>query len=230
MTIAYFLTIKNSEADGPALRRRFEADAVPGLLERTEIDCVSLFAPEQSDDPYADDGAPPDMVVQISVADMESLEKLFSDAEIRRHFEAPGGATASCEVFESLSYAIDGITEPGFRSAPVSFNVRYYGPVADARHFVDHYLEHHPRILAELPGIRNVFCYLPTAWSNPTGVPDSGCILGNEVVFESVQALNDALASDVRHALREDYLSFPVRPGPNTHFAMQRTDFRRRRL
>ena len=50
--------------------------------------------------------------------------------------------------------------------------------------------------------------------------------IGNEVVFDSLDALNAALASDVRHRLREDYKSFPVKPGPNTHYAMQRVDFR----
>ena len=39
-------------------------------------------------------------------------------------------------------------------------------------------------------------------------------------------ALVAALASDVRIRLREDYHAFPIRPGPNTHYAMKRRDFR----
>ena len=83
-----------------------------------------------------------------------------------------------------------------------------------------------PPIMADMPGIRNVLCYVPATWSNSAPIPSSGCILGNEAVFDSLDALNTALASDVRHRLREDYKSFPVKPGPNTHYAMQRVDFR----
>ena len=41
--------------------------------------------------------------------------------------------------------------------------------------------------------------------------------------FDSVDALNAALKSDVRHRLREDYKRFPPFTGRNTHYAMTRT-------
>ena len=104
--------------------------------------------------------------------------------------------------------------------------VRYFAPVSDENLFRSNYLENHPPIMADMPGIRNVLCYVPATWSNSAPIPSSGCILGNEAVFDSLDALNTGLASDVRHRLREDYKSFPVKPGPNTHYAMQRVDFR----
>ncbi len=211
MTIAYFQTLNVTAESGPEIRQNFREHAVPVLLECPEIDCVSVYAPE--------------LVVQFNVADLEALELVFNDQDVVPILAAPENATASAEVFEVIAYDIEGVAEPEKRTAPLSFNVRYYAPVTDEQHFVDFYLAHHPQILADLPGIRNVFCYVPVVSSAKSPAPISNCILGNEVVFDTLDALNQSMKTEVRHRLREDYNAFPVRPGPNTHFAMQRQDF-----
>ena len=225
MTIAYFQTLNVTAESGPEIRQNFREHAVPVLLERPEINCVSVYAPELVEDPYVDDGPPPELVVQFNVADLEALELVFNDQDVVPILAAPENATASAEVFEVIAYDIEGVAEPKKRTAPLSFNVRYYAPVTDEQHFVDFYLAHHPQILADLPGIHNVFCYVPVASSAKSPAPISNCILGNEVVFDTLDALNQSMKTEVRHRLREDYNAFPVRPGPNTHFAMQRQDF-----
>ena len=53
-------------------------------------------------------------------------------------------------------------------------------------------------------------------------MPTSDCMLGNEVVFDSLAALNAALASEMRHELRRDYQGFPPFSGPVSHHAMLR--------
>ena len=85
---------------------------------------------------------------------------------------------------------------------------------------LDHVI--HPPVLGKFPRIRNVMCYLPIAWTDPTGIASADYLLGNEVVFDSLEDLNAALASDVRHELREDYKSFPPFYGTNSHYAMRR--------
>lgn len=216
MSIAYFLTTD----DGA-----FAEGLMPRLVERPEVIAASLFTPDQAEDPYVADKAPPALMLQIEVAGLAALDAVFADADIRAALEA-AGPTARADVFETLPAPIAGVDDPALRTAPMSFVVRYYAPVTDEKLFVEYYLENHPPIMAEMPGIRNVFCYVPLDWANPVQIPGSGCILGNETVFDSLGALNAALASDVRHRLREDYISFPVLPGPNTHYAMQRMDFR----
>jgi hypothetical protein len=52
-------------------------------------------------------------------------------------------------------------------------------------------------------------------------VPDSSMILGNEVVFDDLDALNRALESDVMPVLRADGKRF-AEFGFNTHHAMRR--------
>jgi len=225
MTIAYFQTLNVPAEAGPEIRASFREQAVPELLQRPEINCVSVYAPELVDDPYVDDGAPPELVVQFNVADLEALATVLANKNILEQLAAPENASVSSEVFEVVAYDIEGVAEPAKRTAPLSFNVRYYAPVTDEQHFRDFYVSHHPQILAELPGIRNVFCYLPVAPLGTSPHPISNCILGNEVVFDTLDALNESMKTEVRHRLRDDYNAFPVRPGPNSHYAMQRQDF-----
>ncbi len=224
MTIAYFQTFEVPAESGEEVRHNFREQAVPVLLDRPEIDCVNVYAPELVDDPYVDDGAPPELVVQFNVADLKALDTVFANKEVLDQLSAPENASVSSEVFEVIAYDIEGVAEPAKRTAPLSFNVRYYAPVTDEQHFRDFYVNHHPQILAELPGIRNVFCYIPVTPLSKTPHPISNCILGNEVVFDTLEALNKSMESEVRHRLREDYNAFPVRPGPNTHYAMLRQD------
>jgi hypothetical protein len=216
MTIACFLT-----SDDAA----FSEPLVPRLMGRADVLGASLFTPDKVEDPYVDDGAPPAIMVQIDVADIDALDALFAGAEIRSLIEA-AGPSAKADAFEVSAFPISGIDDAALRTAPMSFVVRYFAPVSDENLFRSYYLENHPPIMADMPGIRNVFCYVPVDWTCSIGIQSSGCILGNEVVFDDLEGLNAALASDVRHRLRDDYKSFPVKPGPNTHFAMQREDFR----
>ncbi len=99
--------------------------------------------------------------------------------------------------------------------------MRYYGPTDDQAAFVRFYTHNHPPILATFPGIRNVLCYLPLDWRSNKKVPDSSLILGNEVVFDDLDALNRALESDVMPQLRADGRRF-AEFGFNTHHAMRR--------
>jgi uncharacterized protein (TIGR02118 family) len=198
---------------------------MPRLMGRAGVLGASLFTQDKAEDPYVDDGAPPALMVQIHVADVDALDALFADTDIRSLIEA-AGPSAKGDALEVLSFPIEGVDDPGFRTAPMSFVVRYFAPVSDEKLFVEYYLENHPPIMADMPGIRNVLCYVPVDWTSSAEIPSSGCILGNEVVFDDLDGLNAALASDVRHRLRDDYKSFPVKPGPNSHYAMQRVDFR----
>ncbi|MHA1569402.1 MAG: hypothetical protein ACTSXZ_08020, partial [Alphaproteobacteria bacterium] len=59
-------------------------------------------------------------------------------------------------------------------------------------------------------------------WRDPTDIVRADYLLGNEVVFDSLEDLNAALKSEVRHELRADYKTFPRFHGRNTHCAMRR--------
>jgi hypothetical protein len=225
MTIALFLTSANSRSNAAQKHQRCVEDLIPQLRLNNEISAASLFLPGETSDPYVDDGAPPDLILQIDLPSMEALDRLGVDTIFKDNIECSLGGSVNYEAFEVLNYnVVPGEIAPP-RTAPVSYNVRYLPPIEDVNTFVDFYVENHVPILKELPGIRNVICYLPIAWNQPTDWECSDCILGNETVFDSIDCLNAALASDVRHKLRDDYNAFPIKPGPNTHYAMIREDF-----
>ena len=230
MVISYFQTLtlqpdKNQET-GAKIRKEFVEHAVPLLLQWPQVKCVSIFAPGQSNDPYVNDDEMPDLVIQLTLLELTILGRLFENATIWKPLSTSSTKTLSYDVFEVISF--EPLKDGGVshRIAPISYNVRYFPPVEDIDRFVSYYLDNHVPILKDLPDIRNVLCYLPILWDHPARIEKSGCILGNEVIFDSFKSLDKALASDVRHRLREDYNMFPVKPGPNTHCAMYREDFR----
>ena len=99
--------------------------------------------------------------------------------------------------------------------------VRYHRPAENEAEFVSHYLADHPPLLAKFPGIRSVLCYLPLDALAST-LPTVIYMLGNEVVFDTPEAFNAAMASPVRHELRAHFRRFPKFTGRNTHYPMMR--------
>ena len=74
--------------------------------------------------------------------------------------------------------------------------------------FVSHYVADHPPILGKLPEIRSVLCYLPVAQTASGVLPPADYMVGNEVVFDSPEAFNAAMASPVRLELRAHFREF----------------------
>jgi uncharacterized protein (TIGR02118 family) len=105
----------------------------------------------------------------------------------------------------------------------VSYFVSYRGssPAADA--FLGHYREHHSEILKHFPGIRGLVLHTPVDWTDPYPVNPGGRLLLAQLQFESVQALDAALASEARARAREDFRTFPAFDGTVTHQAMAST-------
>lgn len=226
MTIAWFLMARTDPADGGAARDWAMAQLVPALKALPALGALDYFTPEESEDPYLDDGPGPAFMVQADFASVDALQTALSDhavAGLLRDAEGrPKDIAFGHEALETQAFTVAGQSEPQPRTAPVSYVVRYHRPAENEAAFVAHYVDHHPAILGEFPGIRNVFCYLPVDWADPIGLPREDLMLGNEVVFDSVDALNAAMASDVRHRLRDDYKTFPAFTGRNTHHAMTR--------
>ena len=224
MTMAFFQTFNISTEESAVFQQKFRTDTLPILQLEQGIKSISFFSPCPANDPFIDDLNPPELVVQINVEALPDLNKAFQISSLQNQFSTITTGSTSYEVFQTLAFNVPDIDDPTIRTAPVSFMVRYFPPVADEKLFCEHYLANHPPILAKLPGIRNIFCYLPLNWEHPMKVSNSGSMLGNEVVFDSSESFDLAQASDVRKLLRDDFNSFPIKAGPNSHFAMYRED------
>jgi uncharacterized protein (TIGR02118 family) len=229
MTIAYFLVYTGAPELGEAVRDWLRGAPAALFREAAGLETLDLYTPERAaKDPYLHDGAGPLAMLQAGFRTRQDLETLLKSAAYRAAIVAPSPAPPDevavvHDAMEQRLYPVAGETAPGPLAAPVSYVVRYQRPAANEAEFVAHYVAHHPQIQARFPGIRSILCYLPIRWSDPTPLTPADYLLGNEVVFDSVEALEAALNSPVRHELRDDFKKFPKFAGKNTHYAMRRT-------
>jgi hypothetical protein len=224
MTIAYFLHV-----DGPAGQEeklQAWADGVfgPALDKSSPGARIEAYTPQSVEDPYLGCETGKLLVVQADFATRAGLEAAMAHAAVADALTAmPGNSDfqVTTEAFRVRHFPLlDGSSPP--RRAPVSFVVRYYSPVEKAQAFRDHYFAHHPPIMAHFPRIRNILCYSPVDWRDANRLMPTDSFLGNEIVFDSIDELNAALASQVRHELRADYYHFPPHEGATSHHAMYR--------
>jgi uncharacterized protein (TIGR02118 family) len=105
----------------------------------------------------------------------------------------------------------------------VSYFVSYRGSSPAAEAFLRHYRERHTEILKDFPGIRGLVLHTPVDWTDPYPVNPGGRLLLAQLQFDTVAALETALASEARARAREDFRTFPAFEGTVTHQAMAAT-------
>jgi len=229
MTIAYFLVYSGAPEFGDAVRAWLKGAPAALFKAAPGLESLDLYTPERAaKDPYLHDGPGPLAMLQAAFRSRRELEALLGSPAFRAAVIAPSPAppdkvTAVHDAMEQRFYPVAGEARPGPLTAPISYVVRYQRPADNEAEFVSHYVAHHPQIQARFPGIRSIMCYVPIQWTDPTPIAPAGYLLGNEVVFDSVDALEASLNSPVRHELREDFKKFPKFTGRNTHYAMRRT-------
>jgi len=191
---------------------------LPGLA------CFDLYTPADgiAHDPYNDDGAGPLMMLMLDFATRNALAAAVSGSGIVAATAGlVPGVAATGTTFERRFYPVGADETPAPLEAPFSYVVRYHRPADDEAAFVNNYLASHPATEAKLPGIRSVMCYLPLEGCG-IGLPSADYMIGNEVVFDDIDAFNAAMASPVREELRAHYRAFPRFTGANTHYPMIR--------
>jgi uncharacterized protein (TIGR02118 family) len=224
MTIAHFLLIDSDAPDtnepGAFLQREFSALAGLSGVER-----LDRYEPVEFDHPMNDDDERPLLLLQTCYRDVASLEKALASDVFQALIETVvdgAGYTLSHDALEMKSFPVADASESAEWTAPISFVVRYHHPAEDPEEFVRFYVANHPVIEKHFPDIRNIKCYVPVAWTDPTDLARQNYMLGNEVVFDSVAALGAALTSPVMKDMKEDLSNFPPSSGKRTHFAMRR--------
>jgi uncharacterized protein (TIGR02118 family) len=200
------------------------SDVVRQLAHLPELGSLDLYTPatEETADPYVQDGAAPAHLAMLAFASLDALDRASRHDSFTAAVTRSGGRMLACTAMRRTDHPVAGADAPAALSAPFSYVVRYHRPAEDETLFVQHYIDDHPPLLARLPSIRNVMCYLPLAWRHHAAVQPADYMLGNEVVFDSITAFNAAMASPIRHELRAHFRQFPPFSGRNTHFAMQR--------
>jgi uncharacterized protein (TIGR02118 family) len=215
--IAFVAPVPSAPA-GPA------AEFVRHLAGLPELLSLDLYTPAEDNtaDPYVQDGAAPAHLAVLAFASLDALDRAARHDRFSAGLAGMSRGLLTCTAMRRTDHAVAGADAPAALGAPFSYVVRYHRPAQDEGLFVRHYIETHPLLLARLPGIRNVMCYLPLAWRHDGGASTADYMLGNEVVFDDSAAFNAAMASPVRHELRAHFRQFPAFSGRNTHFAMHR--------
>jgi hypothetical protein len=202
-----------------------DRDAAPAWLALPGLTAVDLYQPLRggTHDPFNNDGPGPLLMAMLQFPTRDKLEAGLADPRFKQSFgKAPAGVPITGTAFERRFYPVTGEPNPGPLRAPFSYVVRYHHPAENVEEFVSHYIADHPPILGKLPEIRSVLCYLPFSSGAGAALPPADYMVGNEVVFDTPEAFNAAMASPVRLELRAHFKSFPKFTGKNTHYPMMR--------
>jgi hypothetical protein len=229
MNVVIFVTIFSSVISSADLSKKFMGEALDFLKSESAVRVVEFYTPETGDVPRMEDVSAPAFIIQIDLGDAEAAKKLVDTERFQMLFTDKNSFSTApeeikLEITERVSFPLQGETVASARTAPLSFVVRYYGPIANASEFVRFYTKNQPPILSKFPGIRNILCYLPLDWEKQGNVLDNRLLVGNEVVFDNLEALNKALKSDVLPAARKDSMHFSkhFQLEHITHHAMHR--------
>jgi uncharacterized protein (TIGR02118 family) len=102
-----------------------------------------------------------------------------------------------------------------------SYLVSYEGEAEDLNAWLTHYLTHHPPLMAQLPGIRELEIYTRVDYRTGLAWPRATAMQRNKVVFDDPAALSSALASPVRARMKDDFDTFPPYSGSAPHYPMR---------
>lgn len=220
MTVSLFLTYPGPEGDAAVLEAAFNDRPLAGLAGTQGLRFIETYRPA-GDTPEFQEDPPPPLLVELNLEEPEDAERMLGSGGFRDALTLGDHGQATVDAFHVAHFPLPGHARPPPREAPLSFVVRYYRPAPDEAAFIAFYTANHPLLLARLPEIRNVLCYLPTGMPLPDGMQSSDAFFGNEVVFDDLESLNRALASDILPQLRAEGKRFPPY-GHSSHRAMLR--------
>ena len=226
MSIAHFLIFITGPSAENDSHGRFPEQEIFTLATLPGVERVDRYEPtEFPDDPYDDDRQDQVLTIQTSYRDIASLEQGLASAAFQRLVKAAddSGYILCHDAMDMVLYPVADESEPREWTAPISYVVRYHYPADNVKRFIDYYTSHHPVIERRFPRIASIMCYLPIKWRDPTDLPFLGYMLGNEVVFESVEDMGYALHSPVIDEMSADFEQFPTFQGCHTHYPMRRT-------
>ena len=223
MEICWFATFA-----APEPLAQGELAALSGFLAGLRGVSRSLIhTPAVTSDPYLDDGPPPTLVLQVYWPEIAAMEAALARDGALGALAGPAvipsqaGAAVTQQAMLVRSFPVPDArlrTPPG--EPHCTYLVSYEGPAEDLNVWLDHYIRHHPPIMARFPGIRQIEITSRIDWCGFLPWPRVGYMQRNKVVFDDQAALTAALNAPVRHEMRADFKEFPPFSGGNTHFPM----------
>ncbi len=185
-------------------------DGIPPLVRGIRgLQKLHVYTPGRAHDPFLNDGAAPELVLQFYFDTLALLEAACDGAL------QPMAPTCEVQAMRVLPFEVP---EPAMPLC--TYLVAYEGKAEDEAAWHAHYLANHPPLMARLPGIRELEICLPVDWRSGPGWRRAQCMQRNKVGFDSAEALTAALNSPVRKEMRADYARLPAFSGRVTHYPM----------
>jgi len=127
------------------------------------------------------------------------------------------GTTPSHQTMLTRRYPVAEPAAAGANSL-LSYMVEYEGPAEDENAWHLFYVTGHPPLLAKFPGIRKIEIYTPAVAISALPFAVRRSMQRNKTMWDHADAMNAAMASPVRAALRKDFHNFPAFEGAATHY------------
>jgi uncharacterized protein (TIGR02118 family) len=192
-----------------------------------------VMTPAQAHDPHyaADLHTSPAFVLQLEFAEIADLEQALRPhgyLQALAHDDllpSLNGAVASHQAMLTRRYPV---AEPADESANelLSYMVEYEGPAKDENAWHLFYVTGHPPLLAKFPGIRKIEIYTPATVISALPFAIRRAMQRNKTAWDNAEAMNAAMASPVRAALRKDFHNFPAFEGEAAHYPFRTVSVR----
>ena len=221
----YEISCTGDRSRSEAVRRWFESHAAGAWSMLPRLSALDVYEVVESGarDPFVNDRAGPLLQAMLQFPTADALLQAVGGSQFAESLTVPvPGITHTGTMLERRFYPVAGEDRPGALRAPFSYVVRYHRPAQDEAAFVANYLTGHPPLLAKLPRIRSILCYLPIEAPEIRPLAAADYMLGNEVAFDSIDDFNIAMTSPAREEARKHFKQFPPFAGRNTHYPMRR--------
>lgn len=187
-----------------------------------------IHVPADSDDcdPWSksDAAARPRCVLQWYFDDLELLEQALQPKGALQDVVNESSSTGLSFAQQAMAVRRFATPYPGDFGAHAercTYLVSYEGEAQDFNAWLAHYLAHHPPLMAQLPGIRELEIYTRLDYRSGLGIERATAMQRNKVVFDDPASLAAALASPIRASMRQDFDAFPPYSGATLHFPMR---------
>ncbi len=225
MTIAYFVFF---HGDPGARIGESDRIGISDILRGTpRLLKAHLFTPTAVDGPFSNDGHPPQFALQLYFADLQELEAVIAPRGHLQALAVPGrfpSLAGTAVIQQAMLVRPFPAPSPPNPAIPgqvrCSYLVHYPGHAQDLNAWLSHYLSHHPQLMRDLPGVREIEVYTRVDWCDGMPWERTHSMQRNKLVFDHPSALSAALDSPALHAMRADFRRFPPFFGGNVHYPM----------
>jgi len=194
--------------------------SAPGLLR------AQIYTPAEAGGPFAGDGPPPRLALQVDFAELPSLESAvasdgtFAPLAVPSRWPSLAGTIVRHQAMLARVFAVPEPRPAHAADGACSYLVHYPGHAEDLNDWLRYYLAHHPRLMAGLPGVRAIEIFTRVDWCDGLPWRRADFFQRNKLVFDSAATLTAAMESPALQAMRADYRRFPPFAGGNLHYPM----------